>query len=484
MKALLFTLNASHAHSALAVRCLADALAAGGYPASVLEATPKDRTHTVLAKLCAANADLYGFSCYIWNIEPMLALAESLKALRPDCRILLGGPEVSFATERFTALPFVDCVLTGEGEDAILQAATLVAQGEPLPPLLCGKPYGGFTAPGIHYKAEEPVGNLVYYESSRGCPFSCAFCLSGRGATTDDAAHRVRATSAETALADLAAFEAFPAPLTVKLVDRTFNFDRERAKAIWRGLLSDTYTKCYHFEIAAHLLDEESFAILRQFPKGKVRLEIGLQSTNQKTLCAISRHADATAVLAAAKRLTEGGNLHVHLDLIAGLPHEDYASFARSFDAAYFCCDVLQLGFLKLLHGTPLREQATKNGTVFEQKAPYTVLKTRWLSFEELERLHAISDLCERLRDSGRFPRTLSLLLPAFFTPFAFFEGFADHLAQQTGKELQKIAQRELFSHLSAYARQNTPIQWHRAIGDALRADFAACEVRRPPHDL
>ncbi len=479
MKIHLFTLNASHAHAALGIRCLRDALLQAGFEASVSEATGRDRTHTVLAQLYGQDAAIYGFSCYIWNVEAMLALAADLKALRPHSRIVLGGPEVSFDTERFTALPFVDAVLTGEGEAAMVKAATLTAAGEPLPRIIAGEPYADFLAPGIHYKKEETAANLLYYESSRGCPFSCAFCLSG---STDG--HRVRAKSAEMTLADLALFEQFPHPLTVKLVDRTFNFDRARAKAIWRGLLSDTYTKCYHFEIAAQLLDEESIRILSQFPAGKVRLEIGLQSTNSETLSAVARHADAKTVLDAAARLTTEGNVHVHLDLIAGLPFEGMDSFARSFDEAYFCCHVLQLGTLKLLHGTPLRRDAERHGMIAEAKAPYTVLKTSWLSFEELEALRAISDLCERLRDGGRFPRILALILPHHLTPFAFYSGFCTYLKQNVKGELQRISQRDLFVHLSHFLKHTLPKQVHTGISLALRADFAASEVRKPPHDL
>ncbi|MBQ8716931.1 MAG: DUF4080 domain-containing protein [Clostridia bacterium] len=477
MKTHLFTLNASHAHSAAAIRCLRNALRADGFEVTMTEATLKDRTHGVLSRLYRADAALYGFSCYIWNIEQMLAIAENLKALRPDARIVLGGPEVSFDTERFTALPFVDCVLTGEGEESIVTAARIVQKGEALPPVIEGKPFADFTKKGICYGENEPISSLVYYESSRGCPFSCAFCLSS-------CESGVRAKTAEDALDDLATFERFEQPLTVKLVDRTFNFDRERAKKIWKGLLSPDYTKCYHFEVAAHLLDEESFEILSRFPKGKLRLEIGLQSTNEQTLAAIARHTDAKLVLSAAKRLTEMGNVHVHLDLIAGLPYEGFTSFARSFDEAYFCCDVLQLGFLKLLHGTALRRDADSFGMVCEAKSPYTVLKTRWLSFAETERLHAVSDLCERLRDSGRFSHTLWLLLPKFFTPFAFFDDFSTFLERNTGKELQKISQRDLFSSLSAFAKQRLPKEAHPQLSEALRADFASAEVRKPPRDL
>ena len=477
MKLLLFALNASYAHAALSVRVLGKALTDAGFACEVLEATPAERTHAVLARLVASDATVFGFSAYIWNIEQLLALAEDLKTLRPDAKILFGGPEVSFDTERFHAHRFIDCIITGEGEEAVVAAARAIAAGEVLPRVIEGKPYGDFLKAGIAYNGCEKEPRLVYYESSRGCPFSCAFCLS----STSDG---VRAKPAAVALADLAEFEKFPEPLTVKLVDRTFNFDRERAKEIFRGLLSERYTKCYHFEVAAHLLDEECIDILSRFPAGKVRLEIGLQSTNEKTLAAVSRHTDAAAVLAAARRLVAARNVHVHLDLIAGLPHEGLASFARSFDEAYFASHVLQLGFLKLLHGTALRRDAEKLGIRYAKKPPYEVLSTPDLSFAELSRLHGVSDLMERLRDSGRFPHTLGLLLPAYFTPFAFYDGFAAYLQDKTGKPLQKISQRDLFVHLSDFARAGIPQAAHGALSDALCADFAAFEKRRPPREL
>ncbi len=477
MKITLFALNGSYAHSALAVRCLKTALTAGGLDAEIVEGNLRDRTLTLLSRLAAQNADLYGFSCYIWNIDQMLSLAESLKAIRPDCRVLLGGPEVSFATERFDKLPFVDHIITGEGEDAIVQLAHALQAGETPPRVIAGAPDAQFATRGIHYAENHPVAPLVYYESARGCPFSCAFCLSS-------AQHGVRAKSAEQALAELLEFEKIAGSFTVKLVDRTFNFDRERAKAIWRGLLSDNYTKCYHFEIAAHLLDEECFEILGKFPQGKVRLEIGLQSTNEKTLAAVSRHTDAKAVLCAARKLTAQNACHVHLDLIAGLPHEDLTSFARSFDAAYDACHVLQLGFLKFLHGTALRRDAATFGAVFEQKSPYTVLKTDVLSFEDVCLLHRVSDLMERLRDSGKFAHSLPFILSFFPSPFGFYAALDNYLAAHTGKELQKISQRDLFWHLSGFAKQKLPESAREALSAYLRTDFSAAEVRRPPKGL
>ncbi len=477
MKITLFALNGSYAHSALSVRCLKTALAATGLDASIVEGNLRDRTLTLLSRLVAKNADLYGFSCYIWNIDEMLSLAQSLKAICPDCRILLGGPEVSYGTQRFVTLPFVDHIITGEGEEAIAQLARDLQAGKAPPRVIAGTPDAQFAARGIHYEKTHPVSPLIYYESARGCPFSCAFCLSS-------AQSGVRAKPADRTLAELAEFEEIEGHFTVKLVDRTFNFDRERAKIIWRGLLDEKYTKCYHFEIAAHLLDEECFEILGQFPAGKVRLEIGLQSTNEKTLAAVSRHTDAQAVLNAARRLTEQNACHVHLDLIAGLPHEDLASFSRSFDTAYDACHVLQLGFLKLLHGTTLRESATSFGAVFEQKSPYTVLKTDVLSFEDVCLLHRVSDLMERLRDSGKFVHSLPFILSFMPSPFGFYRDFDDYLTAHVEKELQKTSQRDLFWHLSQFAKEKLPAHAHAALSERLRADFSTAEVRRPPKGL
>lgn len=477
MKIVLFALNGSWAHSALSVRCLKTALADAGFAAEILEGNLRDRTRGLLARLVEKEADVYGFSCYIWNIEQMLALAADLKALLPHCRVVLGGPEVSFATERFEGLSFVDHVITGEGEEAIVKLARALQNGEALPRVIEGERDEKFRSRGIHYGKTAPVTPLVYYESARGCPFSCSFCLSS-------ATQGVRAKDAAQTLSQLLEFEQIAGDLTIKLVDRTFNFDRERAKEIWRGLLSEAYTKCYHFEIAAHLLDEESFQILSRFPKGKVRLEIGLQSSNEKTLAAVSRHTNAEAVLAAAKRLTAMNTCHVHLDLIAGLPHEDMESFARSFDAAHGACHVLQLGFLKFLHGTAIRRDAASFGAVFEQKPPYTVLKTDALSFDDLCKLHRISDLMERLRDSDRFCHSLDLIFAHLPSPFAFYKELDAYLEGALGREVQKISQRDLFWHLSQFTKGVLPRELHAALSERLRADYSAAEVRRAPKGL
>ena len=475
MKIELCALNGSNAHSCLAIRCLQTALLEAGYADThCAEFSLRDRTATVLSHLVGARANVYSFSCYIYNVEQTLALARDVKTLLPDCHVVFGGPEASFATDRFTALPFVDTVITGEGEEAIVTLMGMLERGETPPSLLEGTPDGRFEERGVPYDLSRAPATLLYYESSRGCPYSCAFCLSS-------VSRGVRAKSAEKTLADLLEFEKSPASFVVKLVDRTFNFDRERAKKIWRVLLSESYTKCYHFEICASLLDEESFDILSKFPKGKVQLEIGLQSANEKTLAAISRHTNAEAVLKAAARLKAQGNIHVHLDLIAGLPFEDMASFARSFDKAYPHADMLQLGFLKLLHGTALRENAKELGLKYSATPPYTVLETPYISFEEMCLLHRVEEVMERLTAKGRFVHTLHFLMAQLPSPFGVFEGFASYLQKVGAGEIQKISQRDLFVHLSAWGKQRLPACHHEALVRSLEADFSSFEVRKPP---
>ena len=223
--------------------------------------------------------------------------------------------------------------------------------------------------------------------------------------------------------------------------------------------------------------------ILSAFPKGKIQLEIGLQSTNPETLAAVSRHIQPQAVINAVRRVHEMGNIHVHLDLIAGLPFETYARFARSFDDAYGSCDLLQLGFLKLLHGTELRARAEEYGYRALPHPPYTVLENRWISYGELQRLSHIAETLERYLESGRFAHALDYLLPRVDSPFAFWEGLTDHLASTDPRPLQKLSQPDAYRALLQYA-EGLP----RIDGGTLRCllgiDFSAHEHKNPPYFL
>ena len=481
MKTVLFALNGSYSHTNLAVRAIGHALRSAGEEVVIIEKNLKDTRLSVLEALVSENADVYGFSTYIWNAPEMYAFAAELKALLPRALTVFGGPEVSFADgDFFEKHPEADAVIAGEGEEAFPLLLRALKRGEDCRRrVMTAKPYSRFAESGIYYGeiGEEPRG-LVYYESVRGCPFACAYCLSSR-------AEGIRAKTAEKALSDLLEFEKFDGIRTVKLVDRTFNFDRERAKKIWRALSEDCYTKEYHFEVSAALLDEESFALLEKVPKGKFRLEIGVQSTNPDTIRAIGRALDTGKTLGALARLHEKGNLHIHADLIAGLPYEDYASFARSFDDVYGKGNVLQLGILKLLRGSRMRAEAEKYGIVYSPQVPYRVLKTDALSFAELMRLERIDGLNDRFSNSGKFEHTFPWLPKASGSSFYFFDGLCDFAEDNFGcREIARLPQTEAFRLLWEYAfhlaEKGVPIGLAE-LKERLALDFLLGETRRLP---
>ena len=475
MKIVLFTLNGSWSHTSLALRCLRAPLEAAGFYVVILEYTLRDRTAHVLERLYAESADVYGFSCYIWNLEEMLKLGEALHSILPNSRFVLGGPEVSFDTDRFAAMEWIDSIVCGEGERAFCELCQEIAAGNPIARTIIASPEEQMRNEGIFYRNGDSLGRMLYYESSRGCPYSCAYCLSS-------ATRGVRSKSVEETLCDMKRFEALEGDFTIiKFVDRTFNADVSRANDIWRALLEDRFTKRYHFEVCATLLNEESFEILSRFPKGKIQLEFGLQSTNEKTLSASARHLRPHDVIRAVRRIYEMGNIHVHLDLIAGLPYEDYQSFATSFDDAYGISDLLQVGFLKLLYGTPLRARAEEYGYRCLSYPPYTVLENRWITYGQMQRLLHIAELLERFLESQRFTHTMFYLTPLMQSPFAFWEGFSEYLKNVEARPLQRISQPDAFRYLLQYAQGSLPASSEQTLKQMLRADFSMHEHKNPP---
>ncbi len=442
MKVTLFALNSSFVHTNLAVRCIAKNLKSHGHAVTVLERSLKDRTREVLHALAEADADVYGFSVYIWNREAMLSFAADLHALHPQAKIVFGGPEISYEDESFFhAHPFVDNIIAGEGEAAFADFCDAPA---PRHTVVMAMPYEGFASAGILYDEFPPddhSGGILYYESARGCPYNCAYCLSS-------ATRGVRAKTAELTIGELRRFEAMDGVRVIKFVDRTFNFDRRRADEIWRAVAGADFSKTYHFEICADLLDEENFAALAAMPKGRIQLECGVQSTNPATLAAIGRTSDPGKIIAALTRIRAVGNIHIHADLIAGLPHEDFSRFTQSFDELYPACDLLQLGFLKLLPGTSLRAKCGEMGYRYSAHPPYEVLQSDVLSYDDLYRLHAVDDVLDRFGGSGHFTHTLRYLLDGFLSPFAFFDGLAASMPTP-----RSLSQRAAFLAFRQYAR-------------------------------
>ena len=473
MKVALVACNASYVHTNLAVRCIARALTLRGYEAVLVERSLKDRRREFLTALYESDADVYGFSVYIWNRDTVLSLAADLRQLRPQAKIVLGGPEISYEDPSFfERYPFVDNIIAGEGEDAF---PDYVDNPPPRHTILCGTPYSGFEGAGILYDLYPPhtkTGGILYYESSRGCPFRCSYCLSS-------ATHGVRAKSADVTIAELSQFESMDGVAVIKFVDRTFNFDRRRADAIWQALARDSFTKTYHFEVCADLLDEENFRTLAAMPKGRIQLECGVQSTSPHTLHAIDRHADPAKILAALDRIRRVGNIHIHADLIAGLPQEDYTRFARSFDETFPVCDLLQLGFLKLLPGTSLRAKCTDLGYRYSPAPPYEVLCSDCLSYEELCRLHRIDEVLDRFAGGGNFPRTLAFLLEKEASPFAFFADLANAIPA-----VRALSQRNAFSAFRRFARDRVAMEDHGDLDDRLTIDWLTHEAGSLPDQL
>lgn len=480
MKTVIFALNSSYSHTSLAARAIARGMERHGLSYEIIEKNQKEKRASVLATLAEAGADVYGFSTYIWNIADMRAYACSLKKILPHTKIVFGGPEVLFEGEKFFAEnPAVDYIIRGEGEEAFPVLCEKIENGEAGEKIIDAPYFRDFTESGIYYGdvGETPHG-LVYYESVRGCPFECTYCLSS---VTE---RKIRAKSAERTLEDLRGFEKFDDIKTVKFVDRTFNFDRERAKAIWRGLCGKEYTKEYHFEICASLLDEESVEILSGAPAGKFRVEVGLQSTNPRTLEAIKRKLDVKKTLENTRRIYEAGNTLVHLDLIAGLPYEDYKTFGCSFDDAYGVCDELQLGFLKILCGCEMERNAERYGIVYSKDAPYEVLKTNDISFAELTKLKLTDELNDRFSNSGCFGKTFPWLPLAYGSSFEFFEKFGEFFEGKYGRhhDLAKLSQVSAFLLVLEFA--GTVMAEPAEVRARLALDFLLHETRKLPHEL
>jgi radical SAM superfamily enzyme YgiQ (UPF0313 family) len=431
MKIVLFTLNSKFIHSSLALRYLQTALEEHGLSASRLELQINDDPRGMLAALAAEQPGLLACSCYIWNIEQTLALVRDLKQVMPDLVVVLGGPEAGTRPLQLLEREHeVDFVISGEGELALPQLLlSLDRQGDPVPGLF------GRQHPASNYPAEpmavdhiplayrpEGLGDLqhklVYVETSRGCPFRCSYCLP--------AGERLRFFPLQRVFRELAVLLQTKAPL-IKFVDRTFNAKPDRALEIMRWLLAHRQQSSFHFEVCADLLTEELLDFLAEVPPGIFQFEIGVQSTNRDVLQAIGRSMNWDKLAGNVQRLREFGNINLHLDLIAGLPKQSWTTLQASFDQVMSLWpDQLQLGFLKVLPGTPMAEQAAAQGMAISSRPPYEVLRSTWLSFEELNRLHVVEQLLESYYNSGLLRETL-LYRWAKVSPFADLEQFSAH---------------------------------------------------------
>jgi len=446
MKILLAAVNAKYIHTNLAV-CSLQAYAGEhvkGADVEIAEYTINQQKDDILMDIYRRGADILCFSCYIWNLDYIEELVRDMAKLRPDMPIWLGGPEVSYdAPDVLARLPEVTGVMKGEGEETFaglcrfyqgcegdlgLRSLRGIAfrdrdgtvRDNPWRPVMDLN-----DIPFVYHQMETFRNKIIYYESSRGCPFSCSYCLS----SVDK---QLRFRDLEKVRRELQFFIDQEVP-QVKFVDRTFNCRHEHAAAIWKYIAEhDRGITNFHFEVAADLLNEEELEILGSMRPGLVQLEIGVQSTNPDTIREIRRTMDFGRVRGAVERIREKGNIHQHLDLIAGLPFEDMESFARSFDDVYALGpDQLQLGFLKVLKGSYMEEKKQEYGLVYKSRPPYEVLYTRWLSYEDMMRLKGIEEMVEVYYNSRQFTHTLEALKAGYPSAFLMYDGLAGFYEEQ-----------------------------------------------------
>ena len=434
MKILLTAINAKYIHSNLAIYSLYSY--AGEYQENIelLECTINNTKEYILEEIYKKKPDVLCFSCYIWNIEYVLEISGEFHKLCPDVPICVGGPEVSYEVEAFLEEnPMVSLVFIGEGEATFKEVTEALVKGEKIPSLREVKGIAFRDEDGriVVNPAREPIkmddipfcykhigdfkNRIIYYESSRGCPFSCSYCLS----SVDK---KLRFRSVDLVTKELQFFLDKEVP-QIKFVDRTFNCYHEHALAIWRYIKEhDNGITNFHFEVSADLLNEEELALIASMRPGLIQLEIGVQSTNEVTIKEIHRTMKLEDLKRIVKCIQAPGNIHEHLDLIAGLPYEDYGSFKRSFDEIYALKpNQLQLGFLKVLKGSYMFEHAGEYGIVYRDHAPYEVLKTNWISFEDVLRIKRVEEMLEVYYNSGQFEVTMKLLETLFESAFEMF---------------------------------------------------------------
>ena len=472
MKILLAACNAKYIHSNLAVYDLK--AYSSDYDKEVLlrEYTINQPKDEMLKDIYGSGADVVCFSCYIWNISFVRELIRDLAKILPETAFWAGGPEVSYDAEKFlTEMPEMTGVLVGEGEKTFHDLLEYYIDGKGSLGEIRGIAYrdgeeirhNGWRElmnlseiPFVYEHLEEFENRIIYYESSRGCPFSCSYCLSSID-------KKLRFRDLELVKKELQFFLDHKVP-QVKFVDRTFNCKHEHAMAIWKYILEhDNGVTNFHFEVSADLLRDEEMDLMAKMRPGLIQLEIGVQSTNPKTIRAIHRHMDLDKLKRCVDRVHSFRNIHQHLDLIAGLPYEDYDTFHRSFNDVYqMKPDQLQLGFLKVLKGSLMQGEAEKYGIVHKEKEPYEVLSTNWLPYGDVLKLKAVESMVEVYYNSGQFQHTLEYLVPLAKDAFTFYESLGAFYENKGYSEISHSRMRR-YEILLEYLQEETDVSVEKA---------------------
>ena len=467
MKILLAACNAKYIHSNLAVYDLK--AYSSDYDEHVIlrEYTINQPKDEILKDIYSSGADVVCFSCYIWNISFVRELIRDLVKILPKTAFWAGGPEVSYDAEKFlTEMPEMTGVMVGEGEKTFHDLLEFYIDGKDSLEEISGIAYrtgdkiihNGWrelmdlsAIPFVYEHLEKFENRIIYYESSRGCPFSCSYCLSSID-------KKLRFRDLELVKKELQFFLDHRVP-QVKFVDRTFNCKHEHAMTIWKYILEhDNGVTNFHFEISADLLREEEMELMSQMRPGLIQLEIGVQSTNPETIRAIHRHMDLKKLEHCVNRVHSFRNIHQHLDLIAGLPYEDYDIFHQSFNDVYqMKPDQLQLGFLKVLKGSLMQKEAEVYGIVYKEKEPYEVLSTNWLTYGEVLKLKMVESMVEVYYNSGQFWHTLEYLVPFEKDAFTFYEKLGSFYEKKGYSEISHSRMRR-YEILLEYLQEETDV--------------------------
>ena len=472
MKILLAACNAKYIHSNLAVYDLKAYSSDYDKEVFLREYTINQPKDEILKDIYGSGADVVCFSCYIWNISFVRELIRDLAKILPETAFWAGGPEVSYDAENFlTEMPEVTGVLVGEGEKTFHDLLEYYIDGKGSLGEIRGIAYrdseeirhNGWRElmnlseiPFVYEHLEEFENRIIYYESSRGCPFSCSYCLSSID-------KKLRFRDLELVKKELQFFLDHKVP-QVKFVDRTFNCKHEHAMAIWKYILEhDNGVTNFHFEVSADLLRDEEMDLMAKMRPGLIQLEIGVQSTNPETIRAIHRHMDLDKLKRCVDRVHSFRNIHQHLDLIAGLPYEDYDTFHRSFNDVYqMKPDQLQLGFLKVLKGSLMQGEAEKYGIVHKEKEPYEVLSTNWLPYGDVLKLKAVESMVEVYYNSGQFQHTLEYLVPLAKDAFTFYESLGAFYEKKGYSEISHSRMRR-YEILLEYLQEETEVSVEKA---------------------
>ena len=458
MKSVLVSINSKYVHSSLAVWYLKSAVKSCEHKIIVLESTIKEDTQIIYSKILAQEPELVAFSTYIWNVEKVKTLAKLIKSNNPNITIVLGGPEVSYNCEEVLSQnDYIDYILSGEGEE-IIEPFLDCIKNKTSPLHIQGvnskdnssQPFISDKEPKSPYTEEYLRilnGRISYIETSRGCPFSCSYCLSGRLCN-------VRFFNLDNVKKNIDLLSS-SGTQTIKFVDRTFNCHIERACDIIEYIISKNPCFkgiCYHFEMAGDLFSGRLIELLASAPAGLIQIEVGVQSFNEETLSAVGRKTNISKITQNLTKILAKRNIHIHMDLIAGLPKENFESFRESFNKLFALRpDMLQLGFLKLLHGSPMESQ---NVGTFSITPPYQIIENDYLTSKDLEKLSCVEEALERLYNSGRFKFLIEKVLAKYNYPFDLFFEFGQAFNLSYGLKLEDLCEFVL-KHFTKYIEKN-----------------------------